>query len=66
MYANGSGTAPDPVEAYKWLALATTAATGSEQQRYAMARDTLAANMTPEQLSQARLRAQEWRTRQKR
>ena len=57
MYANGSGTAGDLIEAYKWLTLAAAAAKGDEQQRYATARDTLARSMTPEQLSQARLRA---------
>ena len=54
MYANGSGTTADLVEAYKWLTLAVGAASGNEQERYRTARDTLAKSMTAEQLSQAR------------
>ena len=66
MYANGSGTAPDPVEAHKWLSLAASAARGEEQQRYITARDTVAKSLTPEQSAQAQLRAREWQDRQKR
>jgi len=61
MYANGSGTTVDVVEAYKWLTLAVGAASGDEQKRYGTARDTLARSMTPDQLLLAQRRVQEWR-----
>jgi hypothetical protein len=59
LYANGQGVAQDPAEAYVWLALAASRAAGAEQQRYAAARDTIAALLTPEQFERARTRVQE-------
>ena len=56
IYANGRGVKPDPVEAYKWLNLAS-------DQGYRLAvedRDTLAKNMTPQQIATANLRAAEF------
>ena len=57
MYANGTGVRQDVVEAFRWLSLAASQSSGSEQQRYAAARDALAAHMTAAQIAEARSRA---------
>ncbi|MBN4047995.1 sel1 repeat family protein [bacterium AH-315-O15] len=58
-YANGQGVPQDYVEAHKWLNLAASRGTPS-QERYAEARDALAAKMTPAQIAEAQKLAREW------
>jgi TPR repeat protein len=52
-YAQGLGTAPDPVEAYKWVSLA--AVQGKAEAK--SSQETLEGNLTPEQLAEGRKRA---------
>ncbi|HXK53666.1 MAG TPA: hypothetical protein PK405_03185 [Hyphomicrobiales bacterium] len=59
LYATAEGTAPDLVEAYKWLWLA---ARGGDQ--YALAgRDTVAQKLTEEQRAEALRLARDWKPR---
>ncbi len=61
LYANGSGVAQDDVQAHMWLNLAAARAKGNVfRYRLRKKRDGIAARMTPEQLSEAQLLAQEW------
>ena len=59
MYTNGEGVPQDYVSAHMWLNLA--AAAGNEDAR--KARDSVAANMTREQIAEAQARAREWANR---
>ena len=56
MYASGRGVPQDDVTAHMWLNVA--AATGHEQAR--KNRDSVAANMTREQIAEAQARARDW------
>jgi general secretion pathway protein A len=57
MYANGIGVpAADKITAYMWQLLAASAG----ETRSSRARSELAATMTPDEVSQARVRASEW------
>lgn len=58
MYATGNGVQKDEVEAYKWLTLA-----GSRITNAILYRDSIAKNMTPEQIETAKQRAQEFMSR---
>ena len=60
MYANGRGVPQDGVEAHMWVNLAASRSTGEDRETTVTARDTLAAQMTPEQLAEAQRRAREW------
>ena len=60
MYANGLGVPKDLVEAHKWRNLAASRSTGDAQRRYAEARDAMAKQMTPAQLTEAQRLAREW------
>ena len=60
MYANGLGVPKDLVEAHKWRNLAPSRSTGDAQRRYAEARDAMAKQMTPAQLTEAQRLAREW------
>jgi uncharacterized protein len=61
MYERGDGVQRDYVQAYMWYILG--AANGSE--RGIALRDTLAKQMTPEQIDEAQKLAQEWRPKAK-
>jgi hypothetical protein len=52
--------AQDLVEAYWWVHLAAVHSSDSQQARYAEALDELAAQMTPAQAEQRKLRIQQW------
>jgi len=57
---DGKGTT-DLVQAYKWMTLAASAATGSEQQRNARYRDFIAGRLTPVQLARAKQLVTAWK-----
>ena len=59
-YRNGHGVPQDPVEAYKWLNLASVRSSGTSQNRYVTVRDQLAKQITPAQAEEAQKRSQEW------
>ena len=61
MYAEGQGVLQDSVQAHMWYSLA--AAHG--EQRAAEARDALAKQMTPAQITEAQKRAREWKPKDK-
>ena len=60
MYESGSGVLQDLVEAYKWVNLAASRATGDDQKLFAKRRDALAKQMTSAQIVEARRRWKEW------
>jgi TPR repeat protein len=60
MYETGRGVPQDNVEAHRWQDLAAARATGEDQKKFAEGRDELARSMTPDQVAEARRRAQEW------
>jgi len=60
-YSSGVGVPADPVAAYQWMDLAVFRARGQVREKYSVARDALAARMTPEQLAEAKRRANEWK-----
>ena len=60
MYHNGEGMPQDYVEAYRWLILAVSNATGDTQNKSAEIRDATAKQMTPAQLAEAQRLAREW------
>lgn len=60
LYREGRGIRQDYVEAYKWSYLAASLTSGIYGKDAAILRDSLAAEMTPEQIAEARKRAQEW------
>jgi hypothetical protein len=54
MYGEGQGVPKDYVLAYMWTNIAATSATGSEEQKqFIKLRDSLAENMTAQQLAEA-------------
>ena len=57
MYDNGQGVPQDYVQAHMWLNLAA-AQGGKEAAKF---RDFVASKMTPDQISEAQRRAQEWK-----
>ena len=59
-YYNGEGVPQDYVEAHKWRNLAASRADAEDQERYAEARDAVAAKMTPAQIADAQKLAREW------
>jgi TPR repeat protein len=64
MYAAGSGVPQDYVQAHKWYNLAVSRYPASETElRDAAAknRDSIARNMTPEQIAEAQKLAREWK-----
>jgi TPR repeat protein len=56
MYAQGIGVRADKVTAYMWQLLADSAGDARSHD----GRDQLARSMTPDEISQARMRASEW------
>ncbi len=62
LYANGLGVEQDDVQAHMWLNLAASRAKGPIARRRLMGkRDSVAARLTPEQLTEAQRLAQDWR-----
>ena len=65
MYEWGRGLAPDDVQADTWYTIAISTLTHNgwqmSAQRWAESRDNLEQRMTPEQIADARKRAQEWK-----
>ena len=60
-YAWGEGgTAPDTVQAYKWMILAAAGGSGDTQEFYAANRDTIAAQLTAAEIAEAKRLAREW------
>ena len=60
-YADGLGVPQDWVAAYMWLSLTATQASAAVRDTIVRMRDSLAANMTAEQLDDARRLAREWK-----
>jgi TPR repeat protein len=60
MYFAGRGLPQDYVEALKWRSLAAAYASTDEQKTFIDARDAVAKVMTPEQVAEAKKRANEW------
>ena len=60
MYAYGRGVPQDNIEAHTWLNLAASRLTGEQRERTVTARDRVAEQMTPADLSEAQRRAREW------
>jgi TPR repeat protein len=58
---SGQGVTQDLVEAHMWLNIAASRASGDEHTKFAAARDSLAARMTPVQIAEAQRRATSWR-----
>jgi hypothetical protein len=48
------------VEAHKWVNLAASRASAENRKEYADARDTVAEDMTPQQIADAQQRATDW------
>jgi TPR repeat protein len=57
LYANGTGTALDPIESHKWLLLAAKAGDREAQSQL----DDSAARLSPAQLAESKRRAAQWR-----
>ena len=62
MYADGDGVPQDDVEAHMWLNLAASGRRSNPSEEAVTARDTVAARMTPDDLSEAQRRARELET----
>ncbi len=60
LYDRGRGVPQDNIEAHKWLSIAAAGASGPDQTKLLAYRDTVAAKMTPSQLTEAHIRASEW------
>ncbi len=62
MYKNGQGVTQDFVQAHMWFNLASSSfPPGEDRDQAVKNRDTVAARMTPAQISEAEKLAQEWR-----
>ena len=62
LYANGQGVEQDDVQAHMWLNLAASRAMKRKLRRaFRKKRDSVAARLSPEQLTEAQRLAQEWR-----
>jgi TPR repeat protein/uncharacterized membrane protein YhaH (DUF805 family) len=59
-YWRGQGVPQDYVQAHMWYSLAASRLTGENRERYAEARDAVAAKMTPAQIAEAQKLAREW------
>ena len=59
-YALGQGVERDDIEAYKWFDLAADAGIGEVRNRAVRARQATSERLMPLQVSQARIRAQDW------
>ncbi len=61
MYYNGQGVPQDHIQAHMWYNLAALDLTGDDQEAAVMNRDSLAKNMTAEQIAEAQRLAREWK-----
>jgi TPR repeat protein len=61
-HALGKGVAADAIEAHKWFALAASAALDRERDIAVQARMSIAWELTPLEVDQAKVREQDWRT----
>ena len=64
IHAEGLGVQQDYVEAYKWLTLSLEESTDKQNPFFKQAadlRDSIAKNMNPQQIAEARRRAGDWR-----
>jgi TPR repeat protein len=61
MYAHGQGLTQDYAEAYMWLSLAASRASGDDQEKYADARESVAKKMLPQQIVEAQRLTREWK-----
>ena len=59
-YALGQGVERDDIEAYKWFDLAADAGLGEVRNRAVRARQATSERLMPLQVSQAKIRAQDW------
>jgi hypothetical protein len=62
MYYEGQGVAQDYVEAYMWLNLAASRASGDKQTKFAAEQDRVAKKMNSQQIAEAQRRAREWKS----
>lgn len=65
-YANGQGVERDPVQAYQWFSLAAQRLLGREAEVARQARDSVRAQLTPEQVARADAAVKAWRPRPER
>ncbi len=61
MYYNGQGVPEDNVQAHMWYNLAALDLTGDDKEAAVKNRDSLAENMTSEQIAEAQRLAREWK-----
>ena len=60
-YVNGQGVARDPVQAYQWFSVAAQSLLGKEADTAKQARDSVKAQLAPEQLARAEELVRSWR-----
>jgi TPR repeat protein len=60
-YANGQGVARDPVQAYRWFGVAAQGLFGREADTARRARDSIKAELTPEQVARGEELVRGWR-----
>ncbi len=63
MYHTGEGVRPDTVRAHMWVDLATETAAGVEFESRVAMRNTIAAEMSPDEIEEANEQRREWRPR---
>jgi TPR repeat protein len=61
MYAKGHGVPQDYVQGYLWISLGASHATGEAHRKFAADRDSLAEEMTAQQIVEAQRLAREWK-----
>ncbi len=61
MYYNGQGVPQDYIQAHMWYNLAASDLTGDDREVAVKNRDSLAENMTSEQIAEAQRLAREWK-----
>ena len=61
MYENGLGVPQDYIQAHMWFNLAAASGVADMANRATKQRDLIAGNMTPEQISEAKRLAREWK-----
>jgi len=61
MYENGLGVSQDYIQAHMWFNLAAASGDATAAKEAIKERDSIASNMTPEQISEAQRLAREWK-----
>jgi TPR repeat protein len=64
-YMRGRGVQEDRVQAYMWLSLAAASGTGEAKERRTKSRDAVAAELSGDQLAEAKRLVQEWKPKTK-